>query len=127
MTAWEQFWSSISILDVALAVIAVSLVVGFLVKGWPKLRAGIRLIDTLGTLPDRLDTIDKRLDEIHHETHKNDGSSIKDAVDRIEVTVEQQGDLLAAALMSDEQQSAALDTLNSRFDDYEDTFTKETP
>ena len=125
MTGWEQFWDGVSVLDVALAVIAFSLVIGFIVKGWAKLRAGIRLIDTLGTLPDRLDRIDSRLDDIHHETHKNDGSSIKDAtirtenaVDRIELGMRSVSDRLDELARTD-------DALSDRLDGYEDTLTKE--
>jgi len=125
VTGWEQFWDGVSVLDVALAVIAFSLVIGFIVKGWAKLRAGIRLIDTLGTLPDRLDRIDSRLDDIHHETHKNDGSSIKDAtirtenaVDRIELGMRSVSDRLDELARTD-------DALSDRLDGYEDTLTKE--
>ena len=125
MTEWEAFWDSISVLDVVLVIVGASLVVGFVAKGWPKIRAGFRLIDTLGSLPDRLDGIDQQLRDIHHETHKNDGSSIKDAVDRIELEQSRQADMLAAALVSDEQAADALDDLERRFTDHEDTFTKE--
>lgn len=109
-----------------LLIVAVSLVVGFVAKGWPKLRAGIRLIDTLGALPGRLDGIDQKLFEIHHETHKNDGSSIKDAVDRIEVEQSRQADMLASLLVSDTQITEAVDDLTTRLDEYEDTLTEGT-
>ena len=132
MTAWEQFWDSISVLDGVLVIIAGTLAIGFIAKGWPKIRAGFRLIDALGDLPDRLDNIEQKIGEIHHEVNYNNGSSVKDAVTRMETeqtrqaeVQEQQGDMLAAALLSDEQAADALDDLERRFTDHEDTFTKE--
>lgn len=127
MSAWEQFWDAVSVLDVVLVIVGVSLVIGFIAKGWPKIHAGIRLIDALGSLPDRLDRIDGRLDDIHHETHKNDGSSIKDAVDRIGKEQSRQADMLASLLVSDDQITVVVDDLTTRLDGYEDTLTEGTP
>lgn len=132
MTDWEAFWDSISVLDVVLVIVGVSLVIGFIAKGWPKIHAGIRLIDALGDLPDRLDNIEQKIGEIHHEVNYNNGSSVKDAVTRMETeqtrqaeVQEQQGDMLAAALLSDEQLATAIDDLTTWRDDHEETLTKE--
>lgn len=132
MTEWEAFWDSISVLDVVLVIIGGTLVIGFIAKGWPKIRAGFRLIDALGDLPDRLDSIEQKIGEIHHEVNYNNGSSVKDAVTRIETeqtrqadVQEQQGDMLAAALLSNDQLATAIDDLTDWRDDHEDTITKE--
>jgi len=57
--------------------------------------ATAKVIDHVKVLPGFVERTDARfgvlegkIAEIHHETHKNDGSSIKDAVDRIETGVQ---------------------------------------
>jgi len=70
-------------------------------KGWPWLlgtaRAILtfaRVVDAVQGLPDFIDRTDstleeqnKKISEIHHEVHFNDGSSVKDAVIRTEQDV----------------------------------------
>ena len=82
---------------IAWIVIAV-IVILFLWKIWPLISKAVRALDALGqlekhmadtkttlqALDDRLDGVETKVNEVHHETHKNDGSSIKDAVTRIE-------------------------------------------
>jgi len=76
-------------------------VVLFVKKGWPWLKAFARaiqktaeVVDAVQELPDfiaRTDATlarqDERIDEIHHEVHYNNGSSVKDAVRRVETGV----------------------------------------
>lgn len=113
-------FGDMTIVQGVLIVLAVVALITLLVKAWPKIRAGVRLIDLLGDLPKRLESIDDKLAEVHHETHRNDGSSLKDAVGRIEVEQQRQADMLIAALTADDQ-------ITERLDNIEDTFTKETP
>lgn len=79
----------------------VIVVVWFKRKGWPWLLAfaqailnTAQIIDSVKELPDFIKRTDATLQQqnesiasIHHETHNNDGSSIKDSVDRIELGV----------------------------------------
>jgi len=82
---------------IAWVVIAV-VVILFIWRVWPLISKAVRAIDALGGLADHMEVTNAAIavlttdfgkmkssvDEIHHETHKNDGSSIKDAVKRIE-------------------------------------------
>lgn len=69
-----------------------------LVKAWPWLKRTVRTVDALAQLPDFIDRTDTTLEsqteilkaqnekivEVHHEVNFNNGSSVKDAVIRIE-------------------------------------------
>lgn len=56
-------------------------------KAWPWLKRAVRLVDALGALPKFMDDTKEKIDSIHHETHTNNGSSIKDAQKRTEAAV----------------------------------------
>ena len=89
----------------AVAIVAVWVVVKFVLWVFKKLFPGViasaqavvngaKIFAAVNGLPDfiaRTDATlaaqDVRIGEIHHETHTNDGSSIKDAVQRIETQV----------------------------------------
>lgn len=58
--------------------------VGALVKIWPFISKVVHTIDIISELPDRLDKIESRLMGVEEEVKTNGGSSIKDAVKRIE-------------------------------------------
>jgi len=65
----------------------VFLIVGILaalIKVWPFISKVVKVIDIISELPDRLDKIEKRLENVEQEVKTNGGSSIKDAVKRIE-------------------------------------------
>lgn len=49
-------------------------------KAWPTIRAAVKLVDTLGDLP-------AKLERITHELEHNTGTSLKDAVKRTEDAV----------------------------------------
>lgn len=85
--SWTEFWEQVSVAQAVIWVLGIIAVIAFIVKGWPKLRAFMKLIDALAILPAFIERTDQKLAEIHHETHNNDGSSIKDSVDRIELGV----------------------------------------
>jgi hypothetical protein len=58
--------------------------VGALIKIWPFISKVVHTIDIIAELPDRLDKIESRLMGVEQEVKTNGGSSIKDAVKRIE-------------------------------------------
>lgn len=87
-----DWWESVSLWD---AVVWIAIVAGVIVfirrKGWRTVKAmarGIlyadRILAAVQGLPDWQKRIEEKVDGIHHETHRNDGSSIKDATVRIE-------------------------------------------
>lgn len=59
---------------------AAVIVLVLIVRAWPKFRAFFATIDALTVLPGKL----KLLDEIHHEVRPNTGSSLNDAIRRVE-------------------------------------------
>ena len=58
--------------------------VGALIKIWPFISKVVHTIDIIAELPDRLDKLESRLMGVEQEVKTNGGSSIKDAVKRIE-------------------------------------------
>lgn len=84
MPAWDEFWQSVSVFQAAAWVIGILAIIAFFVKGWPKIRAFVRLVDALGELPQFMVDTKTKIDDIHHEVHYNNGSSVKDAIARLE-------------------------------------------
>ena len=89
---WQQFWDEVSVLQAAGWVLAGFAVLAFVVKAWPFIRNTFRILDALAQLPDFIERTDETLkaqkvtiDEIHHEVNYNNGSSVKDAIHRLEV------------------------------------------
>lgn len=98
-----DFLDGVSLWDALLWAAAIIAGAWFIYKrGWRTLvalaRGIINSAETLAAvkdLPDfitrtdeRFDRMEAKVEGIHHETHNNDGSSIKDAVDRIETSLE---------------------------------------
>lgn len=88
---WIEFWQSISVVQAVVWVLGILAVIGFFVKAWPKIRAFVKVIDALTALPafmdDTTETLksqDEKIAEIHHEVQYNNGSSVKDSIERIE-------------------------------------------
>ena len=77
---WHEFWESISVAQAAVWVVGGFAVFAFVVKAWPFIRNTFRILDALVRLPD----VVEKVDQIHHEVHYNNGSSVKDAVRRVE-------------------------------------------
>lgn len=78
-------------LQVVLWVAAAGLFIGLAVKLWPFLWNSVQIVNALLKLPviaADLPALAEQVKQIHHETHKNDGSSLKDSVDRIEASLE---------------------------------------
>jgi len=98
---WEQFWETVSVAEAALWVGGIGVALAFIVKMWPFIRKFFNIVDALTTLPEYMtatrafmNTTDEKLDkqyqditDIRHEVQYNNGSSVKDAVSRIENAV----------------------------------------
>ena len=65
-------------------VFLITALVATLIKIWPFISKVVHTIEIISELPDRLDKIEARLMGVEHEVKTNGGSSIKDAVKRIE-------------------------------------------
>ena len=65
-------------------VFLIAVILATLIKIWPFISKVVRTIDIISELPDRLDKIEARLMGVEYEVKTNNGSSIKDAVKRIE-------------------------------------------
>lgn len=126
---WLQQWlKTVSLWDVTLwalgAAVAIWLIRRFVKKGWPALKlfakrltAFINTVDAVVGLPAFIARTDATLEaqntkiaDIHHETHNNNGSSIKDSTDRIEEGV-------AGLYKRVDQLEDNLATLRTDFDD----------
>ena len=102
--------ASINLLQVAIVIVAIWVTFRLLIRFWPWLKRAIALFDALGQLPEFITRTDKAIDGIHHETHHNGGSSLKDAqvrteeaVERIELGIKGLYDRADAADRADEQ------------------------
>ena len=90
MTApdWLKFLlADTSALQLVFWAVAIIALLTALVRLWPFLKNAVQIVDALVQLPalsKRVAAIQSQIDGIHHETHTNDGSSIKDAVGRVE-------------------------------------------
>ena len=81
MPGWVQdLFDGISAADFLLWTGVIFAAVVAIVKVWPFISNAVDIVDALVKLPD----LAKKVDEIHHEVHYNNGSSVKDAVTRIE-------------------------------------------
>jgi hypothetical protein len=102
MPDWFLDWAhTVTLFDVLLWVTVAAGVILFIRKGWPWLRKTATailnfatIVDSVQGLPAFIERTDagmaeqsKKIDGIYHETHNNDGSSIKDSTGRLEVGV----------------------------------------
>jgi len=85
------FLEAINLLQVAIVIVALYVITRLLMRFWPWLRKVMDLTAALAQLPDFIERTDLALhsqdlaiQSIYHETHQNNGSSLKDAVDRVE-------------------------------------------
>jgi hypothetical protein len=65
-------------------VFLIAVILATFIKIWPFISKVVHTIDIISELPDRLDKIEARLVGVEYEVKTNNGSSIKDAVKRIE-------------------------------------------
>lgn len=78
----------------------------FVAKMWPLISRFVTTVDALADLPSKLETvttiesrlvrIERQVQDIHHETHFNSGTSIKDATVRIEDKVDAMQELMVS-------------------------------
>jgi hypothetical protein len=59
--------------------------VGVLRKSWPFIKGVVKTVEIIEELPVRLDRIERRIESVEYEVLTNSGSSLKDAVKRIEL------------------------------------------
>lgn len=102
------------VLGIAGAVTAITGAIFAVVKLWPLLVVAVQVADAMRHLP----ALNVQVAEIHHEVHYNNGSSVKDAVRRVETGVTAlTGDVAALSTRLDERAAeddkiwAALDAL----------------
>ena len=112
------FLAGINLLQVAIVILALYVTVKLLVRFWPWLRKVMNFTAALSQLPafilrtdqtllEQSQTLtaqsatltaqDSKIADIHHEVHYNNGSSVKDAVNRVELGVKGIYDRLDAA------------------------------
>ena len=65
-------------------VLVLIVVVTLLIKIWPTISRAVHIIDIINELPTRLDKIDGRLEVLEREVTTNGGTSLKDALKRVE-------------------------------------------
>lgn len=87
MPDWQQILGELTAAQLVLWVGGIGLAIGGLVKAWPWIRRLVRTVDALSTLPEWQTRVEEKIDGIHHETHHNDGSSLKDSGARTEEAV----------------------------------------
>ena len=80
--------AGINLLQVAIVIVALWVIFRLLLRFWPTLKKTITLFDALEQLPAFITRTDEAVTDIHHETHRNDGSSLKDGLVRMEDAVE---------------------------------------
>lgn len=80
----EEFWESVSVAQAIVWVVAIFAAIAFIVKAWPFVRNTFHILDALSTLPKFMESTTDKLESIHHEVNYNNGSSVKDAIVRVE-------------------------------------------
>ncbi|MAB20233.1 hypothetical protein [Microbacterium sp. UBA3394] len=85
---WLKFLlADTSALQLVFWAVAIVALITALVRLWPFLKNAVQIVDALVQLPalaKRVTAMQGQIDSIHHETHTNNGSSIKDALGRVE-------------------------------------------
>lgn len=118
MNDWAiTLFGEVTIVQGIMWLASLAALVFILAKAWPWLKRAVRLVDALGALPTFMDDTKQKIDSIHHETHTNNGSSIKDAqrrteaaVDRIELGTKAIYDQLAELVAEDAAIRADIET-----------------
>jgi hypothetical protein len=67
------------------AVFLAFIVASILVKSWPFIKGVVKTVEIIEQLPGRLDRIEERINNVEKEVTTNSGSSLKDAIKRIEL------------------------------------------
>lgn len=111
----------LSAVQLVLWILAAIAVIVFVVKMWPLISRFVATVNALADLPAKLALVD----EIHHEVRPNTGTSLNDAVRRVEAVQRQQSIQLneqdeKLAGLQDLMESGDAD-LGARVGDLEDT------
>lgn len=113
---WIAFWDTVSVLQVVGWILGGLGIIAFVVKGWPTFRRFIAFVDALLSLPafiartdETLEVHTEKIQEIHHEVNYNNGSSVKDAVARVEKRVSEIDEGVASLHKKVDSQKVALD------------------
>jgi len=61
--------------------------ISIIVRSWPFIRGVVKTVEIIEQLPSRLDRIEERIERVEKEVHTNSGTSLKDAVRRIEMKI----------------------------------------
>lgn len=69
------------------AIFVTFMIMVVIVKAWPFIRGVVKTVDIIQELPARLDRIEERIERVEKEVHTNSGTSLKDAVRRIEAKI----------------------------------------
>lgn len=79
---WNQFMLDYGpfIWFLFLSAVTISVVV----KSWPFVRGLVHTVEIIQSLPERLDTLENKIAAVEKEVTHNSGTSLKDAVKRIE-------------------------------------------
>lgn len=93
-----RIFGDLTVVQLILWVVALGTLAFVVVKLWPVIKKFVATVDALSDLPAKLPKIDRiekkvaaietKVQDIHHETHLNSGTSIKDATIRIEQKVD---------------------------------------
>ena len=85
---WLKFLlADTSALQLVFWAVAIVALITALVRLWPFLKNAVQIVDALVQLPalaKRVTAMQGQINSIHHETHTNNGTSIKDALGRVE-------------------------------------------
>ena len=61
--------------------------ISVIVKSWPFIKGVVKTVEIIEDLPNRLDRIERQIASVEKEVLTNSGSSLKDAVKRIEAKI----------------------------------------
>lgn len=61
--------------------------ISVIVKSWPFIKGVVKTVEIIEDLPNRLDRIERQIASVEKEVLTNSGSSLKDAVRRIEMKI----------------------------------------
>lgn len=85
MPTWlETILGDTTALQLIFWVVAIVSLLAVVLRIWPVLSKAVTIINAVSGLPAFIARTDEKIDQIHHETHYNDGSSMKDALERLE-------------------------------------------
>lgn len=82
---WNQFMMDYG--PFIWSILLVFIAVGVIVKSWPFISGLVHVVEIIQELPERLDRIERQVELVEKEVTHNSGSSLKDAVKRIELKV----------------------------------------